>query len=140
MRVTLTTARDCQRFLSHLLVARPRLLEARRQRPRQPSGNAGRNVLRAWRRLPWRDAIIGIGYGAKMKDGQYTNQLALKFYVLKKVHESRIAEAHRIPEMADLSAIGLGRIPTDVVELGGTPLAHWVPDRPSATSPEPPVL
>jgi hypothetical protein len=76
--------------------------------------------------LPWRREIIGLAYGAKTVQGKPTTQLALKFYVARKVDLSRIPKIHHIPEVVDLAALGLGRIPTDVEELVATPSAHAV--------------
>jgi len=119
MQVTLETARQCHRFLSQFLVAR-------HKGARRPPGKAEQKTRREWNRLPWRSGIIGLAYGAKTVEGKLTNQLALKFYVPRKVDESRILKSHLVPETVDLSELGWGRIPTDVEVLREVPSAHAV--------------
>ncbi|MDX1981431.1 MAG: hypothetical protein SFV51_14270 [Bryobacteraceae bacterium] len=80
-----------------------------------------------WRRIqrwPWRENIIGIAAGAKWAAGNPTGELAIKFYVLRKVGESRLDLAQRIPERFTIPGFPRLRFLRDVQPISGIPVAH----------------
>ncbi len=62
--------------------------------------------------------VVGIGVAEKVSGNQVTGQLALTFYVERKLPLKQIPKRERIPAMAPRSLSGLRAIPTDVVALG----------------------
>ena len=62
---------------------------------------------------------VGVGFGFKQVDGQYTNELGIVFNVVKKLPLSEIPENQILPSTIEINGVVYN---TDVIESGG-----WLP-------------
>src|SRR5439155_1919339 len=63
--------------------------------------------------------VVGIGVAEKMRRGKSHGELALTFYVIKKIKDKRRLRGHEVvPPTVPLALTGGKPVPTDVVVLG----------------------
>ncbi len=103
-------------------LSRIQVLAARRHSGKNAA--AMRRDRRRTKGWGWRGNIVGLGVGVKLTGGkQVKGQGCVTLFVRQKLPKSRLLENEQIPEWLQLES-GWGSVLTDVVPLGGRPVAH----------------
>lgn len=118
---TLTAARVARAIKELRRFTSPQPYVRSRRQPQHAIANLDR-----FAQLWWHDVVVGYGLAEQQTGKRPTGRLAVRFYVTRKLPKSRLKAPFRIPSALRI-ATGRGGtvdVPTDVVEMQGTPAAQ----------------